>query len=463
MKGILIKTEMKKYSSFSKYELRMGVFYGAIALGVFGILDPLLMPENYHIAWVIRYAIFIPLLTIFFGLTYFPFFLKISRLPSFILLLIGQLLVLTMIAISSESEPARHHYYIGLLIIMLWTGFVSRFGLKENVLLIIFTIIMLNVVYGFVHHSFAKENFPDQKTLILGTNIILIMSGAIIINGTLQIQKFKKELLKEIRRTENAKQIAERNDRLKSAFLANMSHEVRTPLNGMIGFSELLKETDLPQAKREFYLNFIRNGSIQLLRIIDDIIDISKLESDDVSISPSKFKVGKVLFEKIDYYQQNKELFTKKNIEIRMKIPPESINLTLNADLERFSKILDHLILNGIKYTDQGYLEIGISTLEQTAENFIQFYVSDTGIGIDEKNFTFIFERFNKVKDNRLSSGNGLGLSITKKLVELMGGKIWVKSEINKGSTFYFTLPYQLISNQSAPKSWLMNPQLPYR
>jgi signal transduction histidine kinase len=432
---------MKHDHAFSAYELRMGVFYGAIVLGVFGLLDPFMMPVNYHLAWIIRYAVFIPMLAIFFGFTFLPAFRRMSRLPSFILLIIGQMLILLLIAVSSKEEPAYHHYYIGLLVIMLWTGFVSRFGMKENLILFVFTLIMLNVVYGIIHQGFKAEYFPTERKIIIGANVVLFFTGGIIINGTWQLEKFKKRWRAEMLNTENARRTAEKSDRLKTAFLANMSHEVRTPLNGMIGFADMLKDPALPQYKREMYLGFIKSGSLRLLQIINDIIDISELESNQVAISPSKFKVGKAIFEKVDEYQQNLEQYTKKPLKIRMKIPPETVNLFIHADYEHFSKVLDHLILNAFKYTNQGYIEVGVAPYNRQSDESLCFYVADTGIGIDPQYHAFIFEPFNKVKDLQMRSGNGLGLSITKKLVEMMGGKIWVESQINKGSTFFFSLP----------------------
>ncbi|MBN2806085.1 MAG: hypothetical protein JXR22_05460, partial [Prolixibacteraceae bacterium] len=272
-------------------------------------------------------------------------------------------------------------------------------------------------------------------------NVVLFFTGGIIINGTWQLEKFKKRWRTAMQHAENARLAAEKSDRLKSAFLANMSHEIRTPLNGMIGFADLLKDPALPEYRKEMYLGFIKSGSLRLLQSINDIIDISELESDQVGIAPSNFKVGKAIFEKVDHYQQNLEQYTKKPLKIRMKIPPETINLTIHADLEHFSRVLDHLILNAFKYTNQGYIEVGCAPFKRQNDDQLTFYVADTGIGIDPQHHAFIFEAFNKVKDQHMRSGNGLGLSITKKLVEMMGGTIRVSSEINKGSTFYFTLP----------------------
>lgn len=440
-KAVRRAVAMKHDHAFSAYELRMGIFYGAIVLGFFGLLDPFMMPENYRLAWIIRYAVFIPLLAVFFLLSFLPAFLRRSRLPSFLLLLSGQLMVISLIAIASKEEPAYTHYYIGLLIILLWTGFVSRFGIRENLILFIITMFMLNFVYGLIHKGFSAENFQSDKHIIIGSNVILFFTGAIIINGTWHLEKLFGKWHREVQHAEQARMAAEKSDRLKSAFLANMSHEVRTPLNGMIGFADLLNDPDMPQYKREMYTGFIKSGSFRLLRIINDIIDISELESNQIKITPSKFRVGKAIFEKVDDYQQNLEKFTSHPVKIRMKIPPETVNLMIEADYAHFSKVLDHLIQNALKYTSQGYIEIGLRTYKPQSDTKLCFYVADTGIGVDPQFHTFIFEPFTKVNDAKMRSGNGLGLSITKKLVEIMGGTIWLESAIHVGSTFYFTLP----------------------
>ncbi len=233
-----------------------------------------------------------------------------------------------------------------------------------------------------------------------------------------------------------AKNKAEESDRLKSAFLANMSHEVRTPLNSIIGFSELLADThfDVDQ-KNEFIQHIIASGN-NLLNIISDIMDISKLESDEIAIRKSQINARK-------FIETIKERFSfqteRKNLELKLNFPEDNEQTIIIADAERLNQIFNNLISNALKFTKAGRIEIGF----QPKDKKVEFFVKDTGIGIPEEFHTKIFDRFRQVDNSttREFGGNGLGLAISKKLIELMGGEIWVDSVGGKGSEFYFTLP----------------------
>ncbi|MFA9388327.1 MAG: ATP-binding protein [Prolixibacteraceae bacterium] len=434
---------MEKEKLFSPYEIRMGIFYGAIVMGLLGILDPIMMPVHYRIAFIIRYAIFMPILIIFFILSFYEKFTKRSQIPSFLLLLSGQIVIIAFIAISSPDEIAYNSYYLGLFVILLWTAFVSRFGFKANLILFVITIVLLNLVFGFVDHSFSEARFSEELPRVVGINLLLMTGGLIIVNGSYRLEIGMEKTIK-------AKEAAEESLRLKSTFLSNMSHEIRTPLNGMIGFADILQEEDLAPYKRKLYLGFLQKGSHQLLKVINDIMDISKMESDQMVFSMEKLKAGKLIYEKVDFYRENIHLYTKRPIKIQVNLPPESINCFIHTDGYRFSQIMDNLISNALKYTNEGEVVVGISPLENKSQEYLQFYVKDTGIGIEQKNFEFIFEVFNKIEGKQLRPGNGLGLSISKKIVEKMGGRIWLESELDVGTTFFFTLPVVYNNNHTA-------------
>lgn len=234
-----------------------------------------------------------------------------------------------------------------------------------------------------------------------------------------------------------AKEKAEESDRLKSAFLANMSHEIRTPLNSIIGFSELLGDPDFDNTQKyEFTNHIVLNGN-NLLNIISDIVDISKIESGEIVIRNCVIPVHSLL----DEIRTNHLLKAEeKKLQLKCSCPfPEGSPESVFADKERLHQIFNNLISNALKFTSEGYIEIACRPIGE----MIEFHVSDTGIGIPPDYHHKIFDRFRQVEASysRKYGGNGLGLAITKNLVELMGGQIWVESEIGKGSTFYFTLP----------------------
>lgn len=233
-----------------------------------------------------------------------------------------------------------------------------------------------------------------------------------------------------------AKEKAEESDQLKSAFLANMSHEIRTPLNSIIGFSELLGDPDFDQEqKNEFIQTIVDNGN-SLLLIISDIMDFSMLEAHQLKIKNEKFNANKLIADLQKDFCSKAE---KKEIEFRISVDKSRPEIIIESDLYRIKQIFNNLISNSIKFTIQGYIEIGYTLNDDN----IVFHVKDTGIGIDSSHHQAIFERFRQVDlaKTRKYGGNGLGLSISKNLAELLGGKIWVESEPEKYSNFYFTIP----------------------
>lgn len=233
-----------------------------------------------------------------------------------------------------------------------------------------------------------------------------------------------------------AKEKAEEGDRLKSAFLANMSHEIRTPMNGIMGFTSLLKDTEnTPEDQLEF-LEVIERSGHRLLGIINDLLDISKIESGLMTLNKSQVNINDLLKYLHIFFKPEAEL---KGLQLEYHKPSEEYIIT--SDQEKFSAIFTNLIKNSIKYSVTGKIDYGVIR----NEGFLQFYVRDEGIGIATEKQVSIFERFVQA-DNTLASsyeGAGLGLSITKAFVELLGGEIWVESELEKGSQFYFTIPIE--------------------
>ena len=237
-----------------------------------------------------------------------------------------------------------------------------------------------------------------------------------------------------------AKQKAEESDKLKSAFLANMSHEIRTPMNSIIGFSELLAKTSGLTGSNAKYLDLIVSSGKSLLNLINDIIDISKIEAGQLKVKTRKSPLNPMMNEiYISQYQINN--IKEKGIGFTVKNSVESDEFQIETDPFRFKQVINNLITNAMKFTDKGFIEFGYRF--NTPEELL-FYVKDTGQGMPQDKLKVIFERFGQIeqKGDKNQQGTGLGLAISKKLVELLGGKMWVESEEGKGSTFFFTLPY---------------------
>lgn len=238
-----------------------------------------------------------------------------------------------------------------------------------------------------------------------------------------------------------AKEHAEQSDRLKSAFLANMSHEIRTPMNGILGFASILKEVDLSGEEQQEYLELMEQSGARMLNIINDIVDISKIESGLMEVHLKESNINK----QIDYIHTFfKPEMDKKKILFSTKKSLSGKEAVINTDREKLYAILTNLVKNAIKYTDEGSIEFGYNLKTESQTTVLEFFVRDTGIGIPKHRQEPIFERFIQadIANKMARQGAGLGLSISKAFVELLGGKIWVSSEEGKGSTFYFTLPY---------------------
>ena len=264
-----------------------------------------------------------------------------------------------------------------------------------------------------------------------------------IINTKGEITNFVaiKEDITKFKRMVNelilAKEKAEESDRLKSAFLANMSHEIRTPMNGILGFTSLLLEPDLSDETKDAYIQIIHQSGERMLNTVTDIVDISKIEAGLMNLNINDTDIN----EKIEFiYIFFKPQVEEKGMHLLFKKTLPTKEAIIRTDNEKIYSILTNLVKNAIKYSKEGAIEFGYLKKGETLE----FYVKDTGIGIPKNRQSAIFERFVQadISDKMARQGAGLGLSISKAYVEMLGGKIWVESEEGIGSTFYFTVPY---------------------
>src|SRR5450759_338236 len=240
-----------------------------------------------------------------------------------------------------------------------------------------------------------------------------------------------------------AKEQAEESDRLKSAFLTNMSHEIRTPMNGILGFTELLKEPNLSSDDQQDFIQIIQISGARMLNTINSIVDISKIESGLMKVDIKETNINEKMEFSYKFFKPEVEI---KGLQFLFKSSLPAKEAIIKTDNEKVYGILTNLVKNAIKFTFEGSIEFGY---EKKGE-YLEFFVKDTGVGISQNQKELIFERFRQGSEsiNRKYEGSGLGLSICKSYVEMLDGKIWVESEERKGSTFYFTIPYNAVSEE---------------
>jgi signal transduction histidine kinase len=318
-------------------------------------------------------------------------------------------------------------------------------------------LLAFNLYYGLVlQFILIIHRFVAIK--ILGEDIQVLFSFGSIIGTSLNIIllfliNFFKTLIQRVKKAEDnlktqnkelqiAKAKAEESDRLKTAFLANMSHEIRTPMNAIIGFSELLRNQNLSQEVRNTYFELIDTSGKHLMKLIDGIIDISKIEANKLSIIEKECKLNNLLSELFILFQSSTEMKDKPQVKLCFKNDLSSGQNIILTDEFRLRQILMNLIENAIKFTESGSIEVEYLIRNN---NEIFFSVKDTGVGISEKALPVIFNHFRQGEEtlSRKYSGTGLGLAISKACVNLLGGKIGLTSELGKGTTLHFTIPYK--------------------
>ena len=249
-----------------------------------------------------------------------------------------------------------------------------------------------------------------------------------VITMIMGIFKDVSDLMKIENELKEARDRAEESDRLKTSFLANMSHEIRTPMNGIIGFANLLRDSGLKEEEKDLYLKHIDHSSKQLLNIIDDIIDISKIESGQLKISNRPVRINEILDEiySLFFHRIRGDAPGEKRVDFKLEKGNDSNDFTIVCDDCRLSQIFNNLIGNALKFTEEGQITFGYSLRNK---RHVEFFVSDSGIGIPNNKIRLIFDRFGQVDQKKTlqPSGTGLGLPISKSLVNLMGGEMWVE------------------------------------
>ena len=456
---------LKKYFSDSIFQFRVAFILVIFLYGSFGYLDSQVIPEYATAFHAIRFLFVIPILLIVFLLSFTKLFQKIWQA----LLLISVIAGGFGISIMTMFAPENYTYYAGMMLVFSASYFFIKLRfffatiagwsilllynigakyythtpdellINNNFFFISANLIGMFAAYNIEYYTrrnfFLSQKLDNERLLVLDANKNLERT----------VEERTKELLK-------AKEQAEESDRLKSAFLANMSHEIRTPMNGILGFAELLKEPGLTGKEQQDYIKIIEKSGARMLNIINDIVDISKIEAGLMKIEIHELNVNEQI---LDIYNFFKPEVEAQGMTISFSTPLPAKEAILKTDREKVYAILTNLVKNAIKYSNTGTIEIGYNKRDCDLE----FYVKDTGIGIPNDRHGAIFERFIQadIPGEWAQQGAGLGLSITKAYVEMLGGKIRVESQLGVGSTFCFTLPYnavltkEIVVNQFAP------------
>lgn len=287
-------------------------------------------------------------------------------------------------------------------------------------------------VYSF-NEFFKKASTESVKIDVEKLNFSDFKNMAYTVNTMIDTRVKKENELVQ------ARELAEKSDKLKTAFLSNMTHEIRTPMNAIVGFSQLLQQEELSSEFRNEFIGYIVNNSNTLLALINDIIDFSILESGVVNISYSNFNLKNIFVELNDKFDQLKKDNGKSEINLIFPAPERLENTYIYFDAVRLKQILNYLIDNALKFTKEGEIEIDYKHEKDT----MLFWVKDTGIGIPLEKQEYIFDRFRQGEESytRRFGGTGIGLSIAKQIVQHLKGEIWVESEDGNGSVFYFKVP----------------------
>ena len=335
----------------------------------------------------------------------------------------------------------------------------TRIESEQRVMMISALVILLSLLYGFIIRNIFSKIARDDKNLKNVFNNIEIdpktekeynLKEMFLKEDKTEIYHFLEKIIQEL---EESKHLAERANQIKTLFLANMSHEIRTPLNGIVGFTDLLRSSGLNSEQDEF-VQIIEKSSENLLSIIDDILDLSKIESEKIDIEDIEFDPIIEFESGIESYGAKA---SEKHIDLGFYIDPALSN-KLKGDPNKIKQVLVNLMSNAVKFTpDRGNIDILIEKIDSSGgEATVLFSVKDSGIGISLEQRKKIFEAFSQADSStsREFGGTGLGLTISKKLVELMGGNLDLESENGKGSTFFFTLQFQEIPSETKQQTF---------
>lgn len=425
--------------------LRLNMIGGAMLYLFFGLLDPYAMPISYHKAWCIRcnFFIFLAILAIY----SFKRTLRKETHTRLLLLMAygGSVGTFLIVLLSTPEEYAYLHYPMGQPIMIVWAMTAFRLQIKD---MVIYTFTVFTGYLGLTVGVQGLHLYPPGSTefvsfltglfFMIGV-ISLALFGSWRYNTfSLRIKVKREQLQAEKQKLRHAYNKIEESDRLKSAFLANMSHEIRTPMHAVLGFSQLLRRPDLSPDKQKKFIDLIESKGHQLLSLIDNILDLSRIDAQMVELEPKFFAISEI-FSNLQGQMLSSMLVRhgRESLQVTFDCPADSP--VIYADYNRLCLVLFHLLDNAVKFTVQGSVKCSYSN-DGTGHIF---HVTDTGVGIPVDKQCFVFERFTQTSDelNRTHSGTGLGLSIVSGLLKLMGGHISLESVEGKGSRFTVVIP----------------------
>ena len=378
----------------------------------------------YHLAWATTIAIIeaktansVPtfLIGVFAATTIY----LLRAIPSLVMLVVSLVGLFAGLKLTGMDTPQLINQYSPTVILVFIAWLVSR--------------VLLNT---------RMRTFKERKSIELARDNLdqtVKERTQELLTANTKLQEEVKKKQKSQRRLLQEKKKAEEADRLKSVFLANMSHEIRTPLNGIIGFGDLLKNPKLTIEKKDRYVEIIGNNGQQLVKIIDDLMDISMIESNQLKLNLVEFRLSHILPDAEVFFNNYLRINNKEHLSITNGGFTGDGNDTLKSDPARVQQVLYNLLGNAVKFTQKGEIRFGA----KLDEGYIMVYVEDTGIGISQEKCRAIFERFRQGEEStsRTYGGTGLGLSISKGIVELLGGMIWIDLSYTEGARFCFALP----------------------
>ncbi len=445
----------EKYFQDSIIYIRVALLLAIIFYGIFSFLDKMLAPGLFSEFFLIRFSIVIPLMLSVFLFSFYPAFRKYYQfLMNIIFLSAGAGLILMVYIAENSGYTLTSRLYSIAMVLIFFFGYIllklrytwasiSGWALfiiisivltivldfqpnhRTSIILFLFTANALGMVASYLYELNLRKQFFAQTQLN---------------NERKKVHRMNLELEKKVilrtRDLEEAKNKAEESDKLKTAFLANMSHEIRTPMNGILGFTEILENEEIEEHKKKKYLKIINERAQYLLELINKIIDISLIESNQLKFNYEQIELNPFM-EKL--YKTYSVLFKESDVNFRLDLEKEEEIIIIESDSGKLEQIISNFIANASKFTCQGHVILGYNFVKDK----LRIYVKDTGPGIPESQREYIFHRFTKYEKNQevYKTGTGLGLSISKGLAKFLDGETGFISREGEGSTFYIDFP----------------------